>query len=302
MSDAVVDALARLTGRPVERGELRRESDRRLRWVELGAGPTVVLIAGSGEMCLDWATVLPILAESYRVVAYDRAGAGASDPMAALTIDAEMDDLAALLDTVGPAVVVGHSWGGLLVQMTALRHPKPFRGMVLVDPSYEAVLGNVPWHLRLAERGIGIAVVTANRVGLFRRLAEPQGRALAEASTKDPALQQLIVDAYLESYSRSHQVAMIRDEARLTSRGVASMQRRRAEGSLPDVPLVALSATEKPEQIRRASLTAAARLCSSVPRGRHVVVEGSGHYIHHDHQEAVSTAIAEVVDAAELDR
>ena len=302
MSDLVVDALSRLTERPVERHELLREPDRRLRWIELGAGPTVMLVAGSGEMCLDWATVLPRLAESYRVVAYDRAGAGASDPMPKLSIDAEIDDLAALLDTVGPAVVVGHSWGGLLVQLTALRHPKPFSGIVLVDSSYEAVLSSVPWHLRLAERGMGVAVVTFNRVGLFRRLAEPQGRNLAEASTDDAAVQQLIVDAYLESYSRAHQVAMIRDEVRLTSRGVASTQRMRAEGSLPDIPLVALSATEKPEQIRRSSLTAAAKLCASQPRGRHVVVEGSGHYIHHDHQEAVSTAIAEVVDAAELDR
>ncbi|HKE70634.1 MAG TPA: alpha/beta hydrolase [Nocardioidaceae bacterium] len=297
-----MDALSGVTGRPVERHELVRESSRRLRWVELGAGPTVVLVAGSGEMCLDWATVLPELAESYRVIAYDRAGAGASDPMPRLTIDAEIDDLAALLDEVGPAVAVGHSWGGLLVQLTALRHPKPFRGLVLVDSSYEAVLASVPWHLRLAERGMGIAVVSANRVGLFRRLAEPQGRNLAEASTDDPTVQQLIVDAYLESYSRPNQVAMIRDEARLTSRGIASMRRMRADGSLPDVPLVALSATEKPEQIRRPSLTAAANLCASVPRGRHVVVEGSGHYIHHDHQAAVSTAIAEVVDAAELDR
>lgn len=47
---------------------------------------------------------------------------------------------------------------------------------------------------------------------------------------------------------------------------------------------------------------ATAQVCASVPRGRHVVVNDSGHYIHHDRPELVLTAIADVVDAAERDR
>lgn len=297
MRDLVVEALAAVSGRPVERGELLRESGRRLRWVELGAGPSVVLVAGSGEMSLDWTTILPGVAESARVIAYDRAGAGASDPLPRLTIEAEIADLAALLGSTGPAVVAGHSWGGLLVQLTAMQHPDLFRGMVLVDASHETVLGSLPRHLRLAEHAMGVAVVTLNRLGLFRRPATAAGRKLAETSTDDPALQELLVEAYVDSYSRRHQVAMIRDESRLANRGLPWIHHRRAEGSLPDVPLIALSATEKPEPIRQQSLAATAEVCASVPRGRHIVVDGSGHYIHHDRPATVIEAITDVLVA-----
>ncbi len=69
MKDLVVDALSGVADRPVERSELLRGPGRKLRWVELGAGPTVILVDGSGEMSLDWATVLPALAKFTRVVA-----------------------------------------------------------------------------------------------------------------------------------------------------------------------------------------------------------------------------------------
>jgi pimeloyl-ACP methyl ester carboxylesterase len=96
-------------------------------------------------MALDWATVMPGLADSSRVIACDRAGSGASDPLPHLSVEAEIGDLAALLGSTGPAVVVGHSWGGLLVQLTAMQHPELYRGMELVDASHETVLGSVPW-------------------------------------------------------------------------------------------------------------------------------------------------------------
>jgi pimeloyl-ACP methyl ester carboxylesterase len=296
MRDLVAEALAGVAERPVVRRELRRDRGRTLRWVELGAGPRVVLVAGSGEMALDWATVMPGLADAARVIAYDRAGSGASDPLPHLSVEAEIEDLAALLASTGPAVVVGHSWGGLLVQLTAMQHPELFRGMVLVDASHETVLGSVPRHWRLVERGMGVAVVTLDRCGLFQRLARGQGRKLAESTTDDPALRGLVVEAYLDSYSRRHQVAMIRDEARLSDHAVAWIRGRRAEASLPDVPLVALSATRKPESIRRLSMAATTGVCASVPRGRHVVLE-SGHYIHHDRPAAVIEAVTDVLRA-----
>jgi pimeloyl-ACP methyl ester carboxylesterase len=114
MADLVVAALSELLAGPVSRRELERGGGRRLRWIEAGGenNPTVVLVAGAGEMALDWANILPVLANRYRIVAYDRAGLGASDPIAPLTLESELEDLVALLANVGPAVVVGHSWGG----------------------------------------------------------------------------------------------------------------------------------------------------------------------------------------------
>lgn len=108
-----------------------------------GEGPTVVLVAGAGEVGLDWAPILPGLAGEFRVIAYDRAGLGASDRVRPLTLGSQLDDLAALLGVTGPAILVGHSWGGLLSELTAMARPESVRGLVLVhayrDESTESV-------------------------------------------------------------------------------------------------------------------------------------------------------------------
>jgi pimeloyl-ACP methyl ester carboxylesterase len=87
---------------------------RSLRWVEAGSGsPTVVLDAAGGEPgSLAWAGVMPIVAARTRVVAYDRAGLGASDPVWPLTLSTQVEDLTAVIGETGngPSVVAGHSW------------------------------------------------------------------------------------------------------------------------------------------------------------------------------------------------
>src|SRR4051795_2869081 len=127
VDDPVVAALGALLESDVERGETVRDDGRRLRWVTAGEGPTVVLVAGAGEVALDWAPILPALAERFRVIAYDRAGLGASDRVRPLTIGSQLDALAALLGVTGPATLVGHSWGGLLAELTAMAHPELVR-------------------------------------------------------------------------------------------------------------------------------------------------------------------------------
>ena len=57
-----------------------------------------------------------------------------------------MVDLSALISLVGlgPCVVVGHSWGGLLALILAERHPSLVAGMVLADPALPGVLDRLP--------------------------------------------------------------------------------------------------------------------------------------------------------------
>jgi pimeloyl-ACP methyl ester carboxylesterase len=123
-----------------------------LRWVEGGSGgPAVVFDAALGEPgSLAWAGVLPAVAEHTRVIAYDRAGVGASDPVSPLTVEGEVADLAALVSQAGQGrcVLAGHSWGGLLAQLVAFSHPDLVAGLVLVDPADEEISAAVPWPLR----------------------------------------------------------------------------------------------------------------------------------------------------------
>jgi pimeloyl-ACP methyl ester carboxylesterase len=125
VDDLVVEALGELVPGGVRREELRLGS-RVLRWVEAGSGgPAVVLDASLGQPgSLAWAGVLAPVAAHTRVIAYDRAGTGASDPVSPLTLGAQVGDLAALIRaTGGRCVLGGHSWGGLLAQLAALRYP-----------------------------------------------------------------------------------------------------------------------------------------------------------------------------------
>ena len=104
----------------------------------VGSGtPTLVLEAGLGRGSDTWRDVQPQLAHVTRTCAYDRAGLGNSAAMPGVHDAAdEIKDLQRLLDRAGiapPYVLVGHSYGGLLVRLFARAHPDQTAGVVLVD-------------------------------------------------------------------------------------------------------------------------------------------------------------------------
>lgn len=112
-------------------------------WIECrGSGsPTVVLDAGLGSGHGAWLGVAPELEKTTRVCTYDRAGIGESDTRAgrpATSVGAMADELSLLLQKAripAPYVLVGHSYGGMIVRLAAHRHPDAVAGLVLVDAS-----------------------------------------------------------------------------------------------------------------------------------------------------------------------
>ena len=107
-----------------------------------GAGtPTVILETGLGAESDEWAAVQDTVQTFTRVCRYDRAGRGASDPAVRPRSAAEMvEDLHVLLQTAdmrGPYVLVGHSFGGLLMRLFAQRFPQDVQSLVLVDSMHE---------------------------------------------------------------------------------------------------------------------------------------------------------------------
>ena len=88
-----------------------------------------------------WTRVVDELSRSNRVVLYDRAGLGQSDPATKLPrtpldVVADLDALLTRAAIPGPYLLVGHSFGGIHVRMFASRHPEKVAGMVLVDGSH----------------------------------------------------------------------------------------------------------------------------------------------------------------------
>lgn len=104
----------------------------------------VVLEAGLGASGLSWGPVHDRIAQHARVVAYERAGYGASTPAAADTrhLEGLAEDLHAVV-RANPhqrLVFVGHSWGGPIVRRLAAKlaaEKQPLVGLVLVDQSDE---------------------------------------------------------------------------------------------------------------------------------------------------------------------
>jgi len=107
-----------------------------------GANPPVVLVSALGDPASYWQQVIRQLSTGPRVISYDRPGIGASPPRPAPNRPASYRtfaaELAALLDHLGvlvPAVLVGHSFGSLIIRVFAGAYPGRVAGMVHVDGS-----------------------------------------------------------------------------------------------------------------------------------------------------------------------
>jgi pimeloyl-ACP methyl ester carboxylesterase len=101
--------------------------------------PVVVFEAGATNSLEIWGGILPQVALTAPVVAYDRAGLGRSEwDDASPTPRHVADSLRRVLRRVGadpPYLLVGFSWGGMLARYFAGYYPVDVVGLVFVDPS-----------------------------------------------------------------------------------------------------------------------------------------------------------------------
>jgi pimeloyl-ACP methyl ester carboxylesterase len=106
--------------------------------------PTVIFEAGLGGGLADWITTQDRVAAFTCACAYDRAGVGNSDrstePRTSQQMVTELHMLLRNAHIEGPYVLVGHSLGGLNVQLFAMRYPDQVAGLVLIDPSFADML------------------------------------------------------------------------------------------------------------------------------------------------------------------
>lgn len=122
----------------------------RLHYVVAGEGPPILLLHGASSNLRDFqASLLPELARTHRVIAFDRPGHGYSD-----RLPGEWADPARVIDVLLRAceqlglerpLVVGHSWAGSLVMSALVHQPERVAGGVLLGGVAGHWAGSVGW-------------------------------------------------------------------------------------------------------------------------------------------------------------
>lgn len=106
------------------------------------AKPPVVFESGLGLSRLLWANVAHLLAKAgYRTISYDRSGLGRSPAATQRSLEALVADLEQVVRAYAPqgAIIVGHSYGGIMARTLTANQPQLVKALVLVDPSSEFV-------------------------------------------------------------------------------------------------------------------------------------------------------------------
>ena len=242
----------------------------RLDVVRAGAGaPAVVFEAGLGDPLNDWDRVWPAVAQFTTVVAYSRSGIGRSEPgpeeHTARRAAAELHALLARLRIPPPYVLVGRSYGGILVRLYTSLYPADVAGLVLVDGSHEQQVKR--W-----------GMLDSTYPGAFRAF----------------------FDSLLGTLQPGAEAAEIRESMRIQAAGGIEGLR-----PLPDIPLAVLTSMRVPDSPGTVNQTTQGHEAWRAMhdewfrRSRnaiHIVTSRSGHPIQDEEPQLVVDAIRFVLD------
>ena len=149
---------------------------RRLYLLEKGSGEATVLFeAGIAATNLNWFHIQERVSRFANTASYDRSGLGWSSPSRTArtpsNLAAELHELMREAGLKPPFILVGHSFGGLVVRKFALLYPEEVASVVLVDPlRCEEWLPLDPVKQAKLDRGIRLAgfAIPIARLGLAR--------------------------------------------------------------------------------------------------------------------------------------
>jgi len=103
--------------------------------------PVIALIHGLGlNRGSTWGAIVPVLAQEFRVLAYDLLGHGDSAlPGGEVNLTALSEQLIALMDELGiaQAALVGFSLGGMINRRCAMDHPDRVSALAILNSPHE---------------------------------------------------------------------------------------------------------------------------------------------------------------------
>jgi pimeloyl-ACP methyl ester carboxylesterase len=280
-----------------------------------GSGrPTVVFEAGIGASSLNWRHIQQAVARIASTISYDRAGLGwSSSRRSARTPSVVAAELHQMLERAGvqpPLVLVGHSFGGLVVRRYALLYPAEVASIVLVDPMRceeyppfnPGMIANLTLGARLCACAVPIARFGLARLGLGSlicgsgKVAEKLSSIAGENCRY--VLRRIHAEvAKMPAESRPELVALwsrpsFYAEMRASLQAIPEMvTEMRYASPIQDIPVLVLTpgrATPLDEEALR-------RIGN---RAQQVIAHQSRHWIHFDEPDLVIRSILEMVHAA----
>jgi pimeloyl-ACP methyl ester carboxylesterase len=242
--------------------------------------PTVVLDTGSGETYESWQSIIDNIAQETRVCAYERAGYGQSES-GPLPRDSSREavELHTLLDKAGitgPYLLVGHSLGGLNMQVFAGKYPNQVAGMLLLDPP--------PLDWLTGDSFPELREMYSQQTGALQAQAE------AARSSTDP-----------QAKAQADFLAMLSSE--MTEMFAGSAQQAARIKSFSDLPLTVIASTQSNPNFGASAQTyqqywiAQSRaLSEKSTRGKFILAQGSSHHIHLAAPQLVLDALRELIE------
>jgi pimeloyl-ACP methyl ester carboxylesterase len=253
--------------------------------VEGKGTPPIILEAGLGDTLDRLQPLQRRLAEVTRVITYNRAGYGQSEPGPLPRHSGqEADELKSLLDemeVVGPFVVAGHSLGALNLQVFASKYPEDVAGLVLLDPPpLSFIMG----------RDYPDLQVMADQM-------TAEWQAIADATSSSSAPQERAQSAFFAMIASEHR-ELFGESARLVA-------------SIPDfgnLPLVVMAAGrpnpafgEVADEFQRYWIEQNRELAGRSTKSRFTLAENSAHHLYLEVPDLVAESILWVVSEVRAD-
>jgi 3-oxoadipate enol-lactonase len=237
-------------------------------------GPPLVFLHGLAGAAESWRPQLDHFAGRFRAIAWDMPGYGDSRPLARMTFESLAGALLRLLDrlSIGRAHLIGHSFGGMVAQEVAARHPERLRSLTLVATAAAFGRHGTAWQRAFVEQRLG----PLDRGGSMAELApELIPQLIGEAADPEG------VAGAIESLSQVPEASY-----RAAISCLLSGERR---AGLAEVPVPTLLVAG--ERDTAAPATLMARMRAKLPQARLVVLPGAGHLANLEQPEAFNRAL-----------
>lgn len=296
------------------------------RWIDIGDGQRLYLLEkGSGEATvifeagiaatnLNWFHLQETVSRFAATVSYDRGGLGWSTPSRTArtpsNIASELHRLIRRADLKPPFILVGHSFGGLVMRKYALLYPEDVMSILLVDPMRcEEWPPMDPAKQATLDRGVKLSsfAIPIARLGLARlavtsllcrsgriadRLAGAAGdggrHVLGRIKSEVSKMPQEVWPAIAAHWSRPGYYAGMRSHVAAVPDTVREMQDAEPIRGIPVVLLTPGKSSPLSEECLQ-------RIGDTVTQ---VIAPESAHWIHLDEPDLVIESIREMVTAA----